>query len=630
MIPPDTLPRLLRRNAAGMGGQPAMREKRHGIWQTLTWAEYDALVRRLALGLAAHGFAPGDRLAVMGDNRTRLYAALLAAQSRGGVGMALWPDAEPEAVAAELRQARVRVAVAEDREQLGKLLAVKAQLPALELIVSLDPRAARQHAAPWLTEFAALEKAGEAADGTGTDAALGDGRPDDPALLLCRTGGPGVLLTHGNLIAAARAIAAAETVRPEDETLCWLPMAWIGDALYTFTLGLFVGFTCNCPENPETARRDLREIGPSFLAAPPAAWDGFLADIEDRATNNTHLKRAAFAAARAVAEPAELRRTAGEPSTFGQRLGLAAAERLVFGPMRDRVGLARVRWAHTGGTPLAPDLWRRVRMLGINLKQSYGPAELAGIATVQPDNPVAPDTLGLPAPGVELRVAPDGEVLARGDTVCRGYDNLGAADTALGADGWWHTGDAGELDQRGRLIVLDRMAHLGTLADGSRFVPRTVEGRLRHSRLIDDALVFGDGRPFVGAIIAPSRIGIAEWAAREGMPGVPLAELVALPALRAAIREEIRACNAVLPTAAQVRRFVLLDRPIDTPDIESRLDRARLRRLATARLAEQIERLFLDPAGDTEVPDAGGRVTRADLTVEEVDTTVPQREPAHA
>jgi long-chain acyl-CoA synthetase len=441
-----------------------------------------------------------------------------------------------------------------------------------------------------------------------------------------------VLLTHGNLLAAARAVTATETVRPDDEALCWLPMAWIGDALYSTTLGLFVGFTCNCPENPETARRDLREVGPNFLAAPPAAWDGVLADIEDRTTNTTRLKRVAFAVARAAAEPAELRRIAGQPATPAQRLGRLAAERLVFAPLRDRIGLARLRWAHTGGTSLAPDLWRRLRLLGINLKQSYGPAELAGIAAVQPDDPVAPDTLGLPAPGVELRIAADGEVLARGDMVCHGYDAAPEATAAASAgDGWWRTGDAGELDSRGRLIVLDRMTHLGTLADGSRFVPRVIEGRLRHSRLIDDALVFGDAKPFVGAIIAPSRIGIAEWVAREALPGASLAELVALPALRATIREEIRACNAALPPAARVRRFLLLDRPIDVPDVEARLDRARLRRFAVSRHAALIERLFRDPTGVMEVPDANSGALPAHLAVEEVDTVAaPELEPAHA
>src|SRR5208282_863604 len=272
MMPTDTLPRLLRRNAASMGARPAMREKRHGIWQTLTWADYETLVLRLARGLAASGFRPGDRLAVLGDNRPRLYAALLAALALGGAGMPLWPDAEPGAIAEALGDAGVRVAVVEDQEQLGKLLAVKDRLPGLAQVVVLQPRAARGEDAAWVRDIGAIEQRGVALQGPVEG--IAEGRPGDVALLLPSLEARGaVMLTHANLLAAAHAITAVEQVRPSDEIVAFMPMAWIGDALYSLALGLSVGFTCNCPEGPETARRDLREIGPHILAAPPALWD---------------------------------------------------------------------------------------------------------------------------------------------------------------------------------------------------------------------------------------------------------------------------------------------------------------------------------------------------------------------
>ncbi len=622
----DTLPRLLRRNAASMGARPAMREKRHGIWQTLTWAAYETLVLDLARGLAARGFGAGDRLAVIGDNRPRLYAALLAAQSLGGIGVPVWQDADPGVLAGMLRAANVRVAVAEDQEQIGKLLTVKDQLPGLTLAVSLDPRAARDGDAAWLIDFAALQQQGAALT-TPVDA-IANGRPDDVALLLCRAGEPGVMLSHANLLSAARAITEVEDVRPTDETVCFLPMAWIGDMLYSLTLGLAVGFTCNCPESPETAARDLREIGPAFLAAPPAIWEAWLRNAEARAAHASRVKRAAFDWARRVAEAAEQRREAGLARGRMQIL----ADRLVFAALRDQLGLSRLRWAHTGGMPVAPEVWQLYRSFGVNLKQSYGPAELAGLVTVHRTDPVAADTVGFPAPGTEIRIADDGEVQVRGDTMCLGYDaDASAVRTHTTGDGWWRTGDAGALDATGRLTIFDRLADIGLLADGTHFVPGAVEAHLRRSSFIADALAFADGQPFVAAMIAPDRAALGEWAEQHRLTATSLAELVALPETRALIREELRACNAGLPAPLKVRRFLLLDHPFDAEDVEARLYRERFRRLATERYAGLVDALFRDRLRSTEVPNDDAAARPAPGMVEDVEgPVVPRLEPAHA
>ena len=314
-----TLPRLLHRNAANLGSRPALREKRGGIWQAISWSDYAALVSRFAAGLAAHGFGRGDKLAVIGDNRPRLYAAVLAAQSLGGAGVPLWPDAEPDWIAKVLHHARVSVVVAEDAEQVEKLAAIRDRLPDLTLVVQATSHGLRQPDDTWLKTFEAVADA----DASATPPELSE--PGELALLLygSTAGGDvrGVMLSHANLTAAADALATVEDVRQTDETLAWLPMAWFGDALASQVLALAVGFTCNCPEASETARRDLREIGPTILLAPPRVWENTLADIETRAAQASPLKRATFAKFRALAERAEQCRGSGERIPFALRLG---------------------------------------------------------------------------------------------------------------------------------------------------------------------------------------------------------------------------------------------------------------------------------------------------------------------
>jgi long-chain acyl-CoA synthetase len=360
-----TLPRLLHRNAASFGARPALREKRGGIWQVLTWSDYAAMVSRIASGLAAHGFGSGDRLAVIGDNRPRLYAAMLAAQSLGGAAVPLWPDAEPDWIAQVLNHAGVSVVVAEDGEQVEKLVAIKDLVPVLRCVVQTAAHRMRENEYDWLTSLEAVVDAGMGA--------TLQSEPGDTALLHYATGPGevrGVTLTHAELLAAAEALAGTMDVRQTDETLAWLPMAWFGDVLTSQALALSIGFTCNCPEKPETARRDLREIGPSILVAPPYIWENTLADIEARASQATGLKSMLFTGFRAIAERAEQYRQAGANIPLLLQVKRALGEALVYAPMRDQIGLRRLRWASTGGEPLAPRVLHSFRALGVNLNPS--------------------------------------------------------------------------------------------------------------------------------------------------------------------------------------------------------------------------------------------------------------------
>jgi long-chain acyl-CoA synthetase len=575
-----TLPKLMRRNAETMATRPAMRERRRGIWQTVTWARYDAQVQGFASGLAAQGFRRGDRLAVLGDNRPKLYWALLAAQALGGVGVPVWPDANAFWLAGVLRQASVSVVVAEDHDQVEKLLSIRHDLPDLTLIVCCDPNDADL---PLLRSFDEIVEAGRRS-AIDVAAEIARGQPDDPALLCYTTrqaGQPrGILLSHANLIGAAEALTAAEDFRPTDNCLSFLPMAWIGDALYSTTLGLLVGFTCNCPEDPETARRDLRELGPTVLLAPPRVWDSLLTEVDTKAMQATPLKRRLFNHFRHQAE----RETPPVPHRW---LG----EVLIYAPLRDQIGLGRTRWAHVGGGALAPNLLRLFRGFGIDLKQTYGPTELSGIVALQSGAPAPDGAIGPACPGIALRIAPNGEVQVRSPGICLGYyGDEDATRAALTDDGWWRTGDAGRIDSHGNLAVTGRLSDLTRLNDGTWFAPEEVETALRGSRFIADVVVPGQDCPLIAAMIVIDAAAAGNWARANDIAYTTLAELIAVPALRRFLREEVRARNAVLPPSLQVRRFALLDGGV-AAGTEAGLSRERQRWTlldANAALAEAL------------------------------------------
>ncbi len=407
-LPPDaTIPRLLAHQAKTRPDAPAMREKTMGIWRTLSWAEYYRLVSDFALGLAALGFKRGDTLAVIGDNRPRLYAAQLAAQCLGGIPTPLYQDAPAEELVYVLEHAEASIVVAEDQEQVDKIFAVRSRLQKLQLVVYDDTRGMFHYRDEKLRAWDAIVARGRefGAQHPGfLDAEIAKGAPRDVALL-CYTSGTtgrpkGAMLSHANLFASAGAFLAQTDLRPEDDWLAYLPMAWIGDALYTLVVQVIVGFACNCPESPETVQRDLRELGPSAFLAAPRIWENLLTQIQVKATDASWLKRHVFEYFRDKAIEAELLRGDGKPIPAGLRLQLAAGEFLVFGPVRDQLGLRRARWCLTGGASLGADTFRFFRAFGTNLKQVYGSTELGAFVSVQPDAQANPNTVGPPGPGI--------------------------------------------------------------------------------------------------------------------------------------------------------------------------------------------------------------------------------------
>jgi long-chain acyl-CoA synthetase len=644
MTEATTLPQMLRNNARTMAQRPALREKNRGIWQTYSWARYYQEVREFALGLAAHGFRRGEKLAVIGDNRPRLYWAQLAAQSLGGVAVPVYQDSIAAELVYVLNHAETSIIVAEDQEQVDKILSLQDRLPGLKLVIYDDPRGMRHYEATALKSFDDVQAAGRdfgAAHPDYVETEIDKGMPDDLTLLNYTsgtTGHPkGVMLSHANLLTSAAAYAAAEDIRPGDELLCYLPMAWIGDSLFSIVLNLLVGFTCNCPERPETVQRDLRELGPTIGFAPPRIWESMLSGVRVRAADSSPLKRKVFDFFQDLAERGELLKGEGRRVPAAMRLGLALGEVMVYGPLRDQLGLGRARWFYTGGAPLGAETYRFFRSIGINLKQVWGATELAGLATLQPDGEENPDTVGRVLQGIELRVAEDGEVLVRSPAVFQGYyKQPEATRDTFGEDGWYRTGDSGFFDQRGHLVIIDRAKDVGKLTNGTPFAPQFIENKLKFSPFIGEAVAFGDGRPFVAAMIAIDMTTLGNWAERRNLAYTSFQDLSGKSEVRELIRDEIRKCNASLPAASRIARFLLLNKEFDADDNEITRTRKIRRRFVAERYAAVTE-AFYNGACDvelvTEITFEDGRkaTLKSTIAIEDVEETLQSaRIPAYA
>ena len=639
-----TLPRLLWRNAETMAQRPAIREKNRGIWQTYTWSQYNREVCDFALGLAAHGFHRADLLAVVGDNRPRLYWAQLAAQCLGGVAVPVYQDSIAAELVYVLDHAEVSVIVAEDQEQVDKILAIKGQLPHLRLVVFDDPRGLQHYDIPFLRSFDAVQAAGRDFGGAHAGYLEGEidkGAPDDLALLNYTsgtTGHPkGVMLSHANLLCAAAAFAKAEDIRPSDDMLCYLPMAWIGDSLLSLVLHLLVGFIANCPERPDTVQRDLRELGPTIGIAPPRIWENMLTSLRVRAADATPLKRRMFDFFQRLAERAELLKAVGKGANLPLRLGLALGEFLVYGPVRDQLGLRRARWFYTGGAPLGPETFRFFRSLGVNLKQVWGATELSGLASLQPDGEANPETVGPVVAGTELRISGNGEVQIRSPAVFRGYyKQPEATRAALTADGWYRTGDSGYVDERGHLVVIDRTKDVGKLGDGTLFAPQLIENKLKFSPYIGEAVAFGDGRPFVAAMIAIDLNTVGNWAERHNLAYTSFQDLSAKPEVRRLIGDEIAAINATLPAPARIRRFLLLNKEFDADDNEITRTRKIRRRFVAEKYAAVVEGFYcgvqqIELTAEITYEDGRKGTLESNISIEDVEEArQPAREPLYA
>jgi long-chain acyl-CoA synthetase len=596
----STLPKLLRRNAEKFGGQPGMREKDRGIWKTYSWRAYLDNVRDFALGLAALGFKAGDKLAVVGDNRPRLYWAQVSAQALGGAAVPVYQDAIASELVYVLNHAEVSVIVAEDQEQVDKILSLREELPSLRAVIFDDPRGMSAYSEPILHSYASVQEAGREFGKTSKDyynRAVEAGKASDVAMIAYTsgtTGNPkGVLLSHRNMIATAEGFVGAEAVERGDNWLAYLPMAWVGDVMLSLAAALVAGVTVNCPEGPETVQRDLRELGPNALLAPPRIWESLLTQVQVKASDATWLKRRLFGLFRRVAESRELLASEGKPVRAGRRLAYRIGNALVYGPVRDQLGLSNSRWCYTGGAPLGPDTFRFFRGFGINLKQIYGATEASALVAFQRDGQADPNTVGLPVPGVEMRIDDSGEVQLKGPGVFVGYyKQSDATREALTSDGWLKTGDAGLIDPQGQLAIIDRAKDVGKLGCGTPFAPQFIENKLKFSPYIREAVAFGNDRKEVTAMIAIDPSTVGNWAERRGLAYTSFMDLSRKPDTAELIAGEVAKINTSLPEALQVRRILLLNKDLEADDAEMTRTRKIRRRFVAEKYAKVIDALY--------------------------------------
>ncbi|MDO9243577.1 MAG: AMP-binding protein [Rhodocyclaceae bacterium] len=634
----DTFPRLLLGHARTRPGRPAIREKDLGIWQSWTWAEAAREVRGMARGLAELGFKRGDRLAIIGDNRPRLYWAMCATQMLGGIPVPMYQDAVAQEMTFVLQDAGIHIAIVEDQEQVDKLLEVKEQCPALLHIVYDDPRGLRHYTEPFLHGLEELLVAGKTLDANQPDflaQEIARGRPDDVAIMLYTsgtTGKPkGVCQTHGALIAAAEGGCGFDALTDKEDILSYLPMAWVGDNLFSYAQALVAGFTVNCPESSETVLTDLREIGPTFYFAPPRVFENLLTQVMIRMEDAGALKRKLFHYFMAVAKRCGADVLDGKPVAMQDRLMYALGNLLVYGPLKNVLGMSRIRVAYTAGAAIGPDLFRFYRSIGINLKQLYGQTETCAYVCLQPDGQIKLDSVGLPAPRVEIKIAANGEILVRGPMLLKEYyQRPDATAESINAEGYFMTGDAGFLDDEGHLKIIDRAKDVGKLDNGAVFAPNYIENKLKFFSYIKEAVAFGHGRAMVCAFINIDMGAVGNWAERRGMPYAGYNDLAGKPEVYALIQECIEQVNGDLAHDAmvadtQIHRFLILHKELDPDDDELTRTRKVRRGFVAEKYAVLIDALYGGKTSqfiETEVKFEDGRKGKvsADLVIRDAKT----------
>jgi long-chain acyl-CoA synthetase len=637
-LPPescDSIPKVLLHNAATRGARPAIREKDYGIWQTWTWADVLGEVRALACGLAALGLGRGDKLAIIGDNRPQLYWSMVAAQAIGAIPVPMYQDAVANELQYVLDHAEARFAIAEDQEQVDKLLEIKDRCPRLETIVFNDSRGMRNYGQPFLKGFDAVQHAGREYDAANPgffDEAVAAASGADTAIMLYTsgtTGQPkGVMLTFDNVIISARNTMPWDNLADTDDVVAYLPMAWVGDNVFSMGQSYVCGFCVNCPESSATVMQDIREIGPTYFFAPPAIFENILTQVMIRMEDASPLKRRLFQYFMALARRVGPAILDGRPVGLGDRLLYGLGDILVFAPLRNTLGFSRVRLAYTAGEAIGPEIFDFYRSLGMNLKQLYGQTEATVFITMHADGDIKADTVGPPGPGIEIRIDDHGEVLYRSPGVFQGYyKNPEATSETKTPEGWVHTGDAGIIDSDGHLKIIDRAKDVGRLNDGTVFAPKYLENKLKFYPHIKEVVAFGDGRDQVGCMICIDVEAVGSWAERRGIAYASYQELSAHPEVYDLIEGEIAEVNRDLAKDAQlagsqIHRFLLLHKELDADDGEL----TRTRKVRRSFIGEKYEAVIaaLYSSADrahieTEVTYEDGRkgTTEADLAIHE-------------
>ena len=600
----DTIPKLLLDHARRRGNSPANRHKDLGFWQSWTWSEVAEEVRNLACGLAKLGFKRGDKLAVIGDNRPRLYWSMVAAQALGGIPVPLYQDSVADEMVYVLENSDAKFAIVQNQEQTDKLLEIKDRLPHLEYICYEEPRGMRDYTQEFVFYYKDVQQTGRAFHGENPDYFLQEleqGQGSDISIFLYTsgtTGKPkGVVLTADNLIITARNSIDFDNLTSDEEVLAYLPMAWVGDNIFSLAQAYVIGFCVNCPENPETVMTDLKEIGPTYYFAPPAIYETVLTKVMIRMEDAGKIKRSMFNYFMELAKSVGIRILDGKAVSFSEKLLYSIGQILVYGPLRNNLGLSRTRLAYTAGEAIGPEIFEFFRSLGINIKQLYGQTEASVFICAQPDGQVKADTVGTAYPGVELRLADNNEVFYRSPGVFHSYykNPESTADTK-DAEGWVATGDAGFFDEDGHLKIIDRAKDVGRMTDGSMFAPKYIENKLKFFPFIKEAVAFGDEKDYATAFICIDIEAVGNWAERRNLAYSGYTDLSARDEVYDILQECVESVNADLArdeklSGSQIKRYLLLHKELDADDGELTRTRKVRRRIVAEKYAVLITAL---------------------------------------
>jgi long-chain acyl-CoA synthetase len=571
----DTLLGHLAANAREVPERIALRERDHGIWQEYTWAQYLERVLAFAAGLENYGVGPGDTLLIVGDNRPALYFGLLSAAALRAIPTPAYPDSTPQEIGEQMQRESIRFALAEDQEQVDKLLEIRESNPSIELIVYDDPRGLKGKEPEGVVGFEAIAEVGRKRlqDEPGLrDDLLGRGNVHDVAVLLHSSGTTGVPkgipLKHGHVLFAVRNAAKADYFREGEVHMAFLPMAWVGD--YTFSVGaaILLKFTVNIPETQETAQKDIREVAPTMYFSGPRAWSNLLTRIQVGIDESTPFKRWLYNRFMPFAVELERRRLQGREPGAGERLWRWLGELLVYGPIRDQLGLRRVGRPYTAGEAMGEEVFLFFRALGLELRQFYGQTETVALTAAQDPSDVKLHTVGKPFPGVDIKISDDGEILVKGDNVFDGYYQRPDATAETLVDGWLHTGDAGYLEDDGHLVVLGRVKEVVYTGAGERFIPTFIENRIKFSHYVRDICILGEGRDYLAAIVCIDIDAVGHWAEEHGVPYTSYADLSQKSEVYELIEGVLKRTNETLTQGQQIRRFVNLHKPFDPDDGE--------------------------------------------------------------
>jgi long-chain acyl-CoA synthetase len=637
----DTFPKLLLHHAQVRGGRPAIREKDLGIWQTWTWRRFADEVRALACALAAEGLKRGEHIAIIGDNRPRIYAAVAAAQCLGAIPVPLYQDAVAAEMAFPIQNAEIAHALVEDQEQVDKLLEILPQCPTLRRIYYDDPRGMRHYGQPQLVSYDKLIELGRAAlarDPAFIQTEIEKGRGSDTAAMFFTSGTTGVpkgvVLAHHALIDRSRVVAEMEHLSERDVVLAFMPPAWIGQNIFSYAQPLVTGYCICCPEAAETVVADMREIAPTYYFAPPRVFEALLTQVSVRMEDAGAVKRWLYKHFMGVAKRVGTRILEGREVNLLDRILYHVGDWVVYGPLRNVLGMSKVRIAYTGGEAIGPDLFSFYRSLGINMKQLYGSTETSVFVCVQPDGQVKPDTVGPPVPGVELKFTPERELLIRSPGLFKEYyKNPQATREAKDAEGWFHTGDAGYIDQDGHLRIIDRAKDVGKLAGGTLFAPKYLENKLKFFPYIKEAVAFGADRDRVCAFINIDMEAVADWAERRNIAYsgyTDLAQQDAVYDLAAGCVEQVNADLALEPELAnsQIHRFLILHKELDADDGELTRTRKVRRRFIGEKYASLVQALYgsqstVHVSAQVRYEDGRTGTFSADLKIRDAKTVAP-------